>query len=109
MLSIRYKFIYHISTESSASTHVCIFPSKYNLAYSRGSSIAKAFKAHSEQGVVFNPSSASLQSIRKKSQKIKGSILMIPSPVIVFAVYYPCLLLVQFQTITLEPLFQPSP
>lgn len=34
---------------------------------------------------------------------------MIPSPVIVFAVHYPCLLLVQFQTITLEPLFQPSP
>ena len=27
---------------------------------------------------------------------------MIPSPVIVFAVHYPCLFLVQFQTITLE-------
>ena len=39
---------------------------RYNLAYSSGSSIAKAFKADSEQGVVFNPSSALLQSIRKK-------------------------------------------
>ena len=28
-----------------------------SLAYSNGSSIARAFKAHSEQGVVFNPSS----------------------------------------------------
>ncbi len=52
--------------EDSASTHICIFPSRYNLAYSSGSSIARAFKAHSEQGVVFNSSSALLQSIRKK-------------------------------------------
>lgn len=43
-----------------------IFPSRYSLTYSSGSSIVKAFKAHSEQGVVFNPSSALLQSIRKK-------------------------------------------
>ena len=58
--------VYHSSKESSASTHICIFPSRYNLAYLSGSSIAKAFKAHSEQGVVFNSSSALLQSIRKK-------------------------------------------
>lgn len=31
-----------------------------------GSSTANAFKAHSEQGVVFNPSSALAQAIRKK-------------------------------------------
>lgn len=54
------------SNESSASTHICILPSRYSLAYSRGLSIAKVFKAHSEHGVVFNPSSALLQSIRKK-------------------------------------------
>jgi len=35
------------------------------LAYSRVLSIVKAFKAHSEYGVVFN-SSALLQSIRQK-------------------------------------------
>ena len=57
---------YHNSKESSASTHICIFPSRYSLVYSSGSSIARAFKAHSEHGVVFNPSSALLQSTRKK-------------------------------------------
>ena len=36
------------------------------LHISSGSPIAKAFKAHSKQGVVFKPSSALLQSIRKK-------------------------------------------
>lgn len=45
---------------------LCLFPSGYNLTYRRGSSIAKAFKAHSKQGVVSNPSAALLQSIRKK-------------------------------------------
>ena len=54
---------YHSSKESSASTYICIFPSRYSLAYSSGSSIAKAFKAHSEQGVVCNPFSASQQPI----------------------------------------------
>jgi hypothetical protein len=39
---------------------------KIQSCISSGSSIARAFKAHSEQGVVFNPSSALLQSIRKK-------------------------------------------
>ena len=56
---------YHGSNESSASTHVCIPPSRYRLAYSRGLSIAKEFKAHSDHGVVFNPSSAFPQSMRK--------------------------------------------
>ena len=42
-------------------------PSVYRwIAYSSGLSIANAFKAHSEHGVVFNLSSALLQSIRKK-------------------------------------------
>ena len=54
----RSRVIKTCSNESSASTHICIFPSRYNLAYSSGSSIAKAFKAHLEQGVVFKPSSA---------------------------------------------------
>ncbi len=39
---------------------------KNSMDFSSGSSIAEAFKAHSEQGVVFNPSSALLQSICKK-------------------------------------------
>jgi protein AbiQ len=57
---------YHNSSESSASIHICIFLSRYSLAYSSSSSIVKAFKAHSEQGVIFKPFSALLQSIRKK-------------------------------------------
>ena len=36
-----------------------------DIAYSRCLSIAKAFKAHSEHGVVFNLPSAFSQSIRK--------------------------------------------
>ena len=56
--SIQRKIYYHESNESTASTHVCIPSSRYNVAYSRGLSIAKAFKAHSEHGVVFNPFSA---------------------------------------------------
>ncbi len=55
----------HNSNESSASIHVCIPPSRYSVAYSSGLSIAKAFKVHSEHGVVFSPSSAFPQSIRK--------------------------------------------
>ena len=39
--------------ESSASTHICIVPSRYNLAYSSGSSMASAFNAQSDPGVVF--------------------------------------------------------
>ena len=53
------KEFYHGSNESSASIHICIQPSRYSVAYLRGLSIAKAFKAHSEHGVVFNPSSVS--------------------------------------------------
>ena len=34
-------------------THICIVPSRYNLAYSSGSSIASAFNAQSDPGVVF--------------------------------------------------------
>lgn len=41
------------------------------------------------------------------SQKIKGYILIVSFTVIIFAVYNPCLLLVQFQSKTLEPLLQP--
>ncbi len=58
--------IQYSSNESFASTHICIFPSRNSFAYSSGSSIAKAFKAYSEHDVVFNPSSALLQSIRRK-------------------------------------------
>ena len=41
------------SKESSASTHICKFSSRYNLAYSSGSSIASDVKAQSDPGVVF--------------------------------------------------------
>ena len=39
-------------------------PSRYNLAYSRGSSMARAFNAQSDPGVVFKFFSASQQSMR---------------------------------------------
>ena len=71
------KIYYHNSNESSASTHVCIPPSRYSVAYSRGLSIAKAFKVYSEYGVVYNPSSAFPQSIRKTyPSKVVTSILL---------------------------------
>ena len=37
------------SKESSASTHICILPSRYNRAYSSGSSIASVFNAQSDR------------------------------------------------------------
>ena len=55
---------HHSSNESSGSTHICIFPSKYNRTYSSGSSIASAFNAQSDPGVVFKFFSASQQSMR---------------------------------------------
>lgn len=65
---------YHNSKESSASTHICIFPSRYSkpigipmgLHISSDSSIASESKAYWKQGVVFSPFSALLQSIRRK-------------------------------------------
>jgi len=36
--------IVYSSNESSASIHICKLPSRYNLAYSSGSSIAKKEK-----------------------------------------------------------------
>ena len=36
------------SSESSASTHICKLPSRYNLAYSKGSSTANEVSAHSD-------------------------------------------------------------
>ena len=35
------------------SAHICIVPSRYNFAYSSGLSIASAFNAQSDPGVVF--------------------------------------------------------
>ena len=58
-------YLYHTSRESPASIHICIVPSRYNLACSNGLSIARTFNAHSELGVVINPSSAFAQSIRR--------------------------------------------
>ena len=45
--------VWKSSNESSASTHICIVPSRYNFAYSSGLSIASAFNAQSDPGVVF--------------------------------------------------------
>ena len=59
------RLIDHTSKQSSASTHACISLSKANRAYSIGLSMARAFNAHCELGVVFKPSSALLQSMRK--------------------------------------------
>ena len=44
---------HHSSNESSASTHICIVSSRYNFAYSSGLSMASAFNAQSDPGVVF--------------------------------------------------------
>ena len=52
------------SSESSASTHICKLPSRYNLAYSKGSSTANEVSAHSDPYVVFKSFSASQQSMR---------------------------------------------
>lgn len=57
--------IYHTFNLSSESTQACISLSKTNWAYFIGLSMARAFNAHCELGVVFNPSSALLQSMRK--------------------------------------------
>ena len=47
------------SSESSASTHICKFPSRYNFTYSSGSSTARDVNAHSDPGVVIKFFSAS--------------------------------------------------
>lgn len=43
---------------------IVIVPSRYNLTYSNGSSMASAFNAQSDPGVVFKFLSASQQSMR---------------------------------------------
>ena len=42
----------YIIKESSASTPICIVPSRYKLTYSSGSSMASAFNAQSDPEVV---------------------------------------------------------
>ena len=44
---------FYNSNESSVSTHICKLPSRYNLAYSSGSSTASEVNAQSDPGVVF--------------------------------------------------------
>ena len=56
--------IHNSSNKLSASTHTCIILSRYNLTYLSGSSIASAFNAQSDPGVVFKFFSASQQSMR---------------------------------------------
>ena len=55
---------HHSSNESSASTHICSVPSRYNFAYSSGLSMASAFNAQSDPGVFLKSFSASQQSMR---------------------------------------------
>ena len=43
---------------------ICIVPSRYNFEYSSGLSMASAFNAPSDPGVVFKSFSASQQSMR---------------------------------------------
>ena len=54
---------YYNVKESSASTHICKFPSRYSLAYSSGSSTPSEVNAQSDPGVVFKSFSAFQQSI----------------------------------------------
>ena len=51
---------YYNVKESSASTHICKFPSRYILAYSSGSSMASVFNAQSDPGVVLKFFSANI-------------------------------------------------
>ena len=44
---------FYNSNESSVSTHICKLPTRYNLAYSSGSSTASEVNAQSDPGVVF--------------------------------------------------------
>ena len=46
-------FLFYNSSESSESIHICKLPSRYNLAYSKGSSTANEVSAHSDPYVVF--------------------------------------------------------
>ncbi len=55
---------YYNSNESSASTHICKFPSRYSLAYLSGSSTASEVNAQSDPGVVYKSFSTSQQSMR---------------------------------------------
>ena len=57
-------FLFYNSSESSESIHICKLPSRYNLAYSKGSSTANEVSAHSDPYVVFKSFSAPQQSIR---------------------------------------------
>ena len=45
-------FLFYNSSESSESIHICKLPSRYNLAYSKGSSTANEVSAHSDPYVV---------------------------------------------------------
>ena len=47
-------FLFYNSSESSESIHICKLPSRYNLAYSKGSSTANEVSAHSDPYVVLN-------------------------------------------------------
>ena len=49
---------------NAGTCHICKFPSRYNRTYSSGSSMASAFNAQSDPGVVFKSFSASQQSMR---------------------------------------------
>ena len=57
-------FLFYNSSESSESIHICKLPSRYNLAYSKGSSTANEVSAHSDPYVVFRFFSAFQQSMR---------------------------------------------
>ena len=61
---------------SSASTHICIVPSRYNFAYSSGSSMASAFNEQTDPGVVYKSFSASQQSIRSIPALVYTSMLL---------------------------------
>ena len=49
---------------NAGTCHICKFPSRYNRTYSSGSSMASAFNAQFDPGVVFKSFSASQQSMR---------------------------------------------
>jgi uncharacterized protein len=58
------KFLDEWIIKSSESIHICKLPSRYNLAYSKGSSTANEVSAHSDPYVVFKSFSAPQQSMR---------------------------------------------
>ena len=83
-------FLFYNSSESSESIHICKLPSRYNLAYSKGSSTANEVSAHSDPYVVFRFFSAlqrtqtSFSFLLYRTLPSPHSLWLHPSPLLQF-------------------------